>query len=261
MESHFLKSPNSFLRYLDLPGAGLPIVWLHGVVCSSTAELLPVATQHALRERRSLLVDFLGYGYSDRPEPFDYAIKSHARTVVDLLDGLGIQSCHLVGHSFGGTVAIHVAAERPDLVHSVVAAESNLDSGPTGGPSAPIAAQTEEQFVRIGYREMIDDHEISALEDPTGISARHLGMFRMMSPVGVHRTASSLVAGTDPSARAIFKELNIQRTFVVGEWSDEDEDRDLTDAGVRWEVVPDTGHPMGLQNPAGFAEVVSRSIE
>lgn len=259
MKSYQLKNVNAFLRYLDLPGEEPTIVWLHGVVCSSTAELLPVAVQPALRRRRSLLVDFLGYGYSDRPETFGYTIQGHAETVSDVLEGLGIKSCHLVGHSLGGTVAIHVAEARPVAVSSVTAAESNLDPGP-GGISGPIAAQTESEFVASGYREMIREHERSALEDPAGISARHLGMFRMMSPTAVHRTATSVVEGSDPSTRDVLKRLPMPRTFVVGELSEETVDRDLVDAGVRWDVVPQAGHPMGLQNPRGLAEVVARSL-
>lgn len=259
MEAHYLTSERAFLRYLDLPGDEPPIVWLHGVVCSSTAELTPVAVQPVLRSKRSLLVDLLGYGYSDRPDDFDYTIQSHARTVLSLLDGLGVKSCHLVGHSFGGTVAIHVSHTRPDLVRSLLVAESNIDPGP-GGISGSIAAQTEEEFIESGYRDMIEGHERSAKEEPRGISARHLGMFRMMSPVGVHRAAIGIVAGTTPPTREILKKSGIRRTYVVGELSEEPTDQDLVDAGVRWDVVPDSGHPMGLHNPAGFAEVVARSL-
>ena len=244
-----------------MPGDDPPIIWLHGVVCSSTAELLPVAVQRPLAGKRSLLVDFLGYGYSDRPEDFDYTIEAHARTIAHLIDSKGIDSCHLVGHSMGGTVAIHAAASRPEVVRSLVVAESNLDAGATGGPSASILAHTEEEFIETGCRQLLAEHEESAREEPGGFSARHLGMFRMMSPLGAHRTATSLVAGTEPATRTILKELDIPRTFVVGEWSEEDEDLDLTDAGVRWDVVPNAGHPMGLQNPSGFAEVVSSGLE
>ena len=259
MESHYFEDFGCFLRYIDLPGTGTPVVWLHGIVCSSTAELLPVASQPILRDHRSLLVDFLGYGYSDRPEAFGYSIQDHARTIVGLLDGLGIESCHLVGHSFGGTVAIHIASSRPDLVKSVIAAESNIDPGP-GGISGPIAAQSEKDFVERGYQELIREHESSAVEDPTGVSARHLGMFRMMSPLAVHRTATSVVTGASPPTRDILKNLQMPRTFVVGEWSEEPEDVDLTRAGVGWDTVPASGHPMGLHNPAGFADVIYKNF-
>lgn len=116
-----------------------------------------------------------------------------------------------------------------------------------------LVAQTEEEFARTGYRKLIEEHEGSAREDPAGISARHFGMFRMMSPLGVHRTATSLVGGTDPSTRLLLKDLEIHRTFVAGEWSEEEEDPDLIASGVHWDIVPEAGHPMGLQNPAGFA--------
>lgn len=261
MQSLYLEDIGAFLRYADLPGDGPPIVWLHGVVCSSTAELLPVATQPPLRARRSLLVDFLGYGYSDRPAKFDYTVEDHARTVLSLLDTMGIDQCHVVGHSLGGVVGAVAATQRPDVIMSLVMAEANLDPGP-GGISGPITEQTEDEFVDRGLPQLIERHEVSALEEPDGISARHLGMFRMLSGVGVHRTATSLVAGTEPPVRELLKSLTIPRTFVNGANSDQavSPQEDLIKVGVRWETIPESGHAMGLQNPSGFADVVAGSL-
>jgi hypothetical protein len=48
-----------------------------------------------------------------------------------------------------------------------------------------------------------------------------------------------------------------------GELSEPEPDlqRDLTAMGVEWKVVPDTGHAMGLQNPAGFAHAVAEALD
>src|SRR6476661_2651316 len=95
MKPFFLPDERAFLRYIEIPGDDPPLIWLHGWQCSSTGELLPAAVQPALRGRRSLLVDLLGHGYSDKPPAFEYSIEAHARTIVALLDELGIALCGL----------------------------------------------------------------------------------------------------------------------------------------------------------------------
>jgi pimeloyl-ACP methyl ester carboxylesterase len=85
-----LRVSDGFLRFIDLAGDGPPVVWIHGWQCSSTGELLPAAVQQPLAGRRPLLVDLLGHGYSDKPHDFSYTLVEHARTIVELIDGLGI---------------------------------------------------------------------------------------------------------------------------------------------------------------------------
>ncbi|MGH8859962.1 MAG: alpha/beta fold hydrolase, partial [Jatrophihabitantaceae bacterium] len=74
MRAHFLRDLQAFLRYLEVPGADPPVLWIHGWQCSSTAELASAAVQAPLAGRRSLLVDLLGHGYSDRPADFGYTL-------------------------------------------------------------------------------------------------------------------------------------------------------------------------------------------
>jgi pimeloyl-ACP methyl ester carboxylesterase len=139
-----LAVERAFLRYIEVPGQGPPLVWVHGLMCSSTGELFPTAVQEPLWGRRSLLVDFLGYGYSDRPAAFGYALEDHARTIVALLDGLGIPRCVVIGHSMGGAVAALVAAVRPKIVSTLIVAEPALGD-PLG--EFEFASQSEDESV------------------------------------------------------------------------------------------------------------------
>jgi pimeloyl-ACP methyl ester carboxylesterase len=83
---------------------------------------------------------------SDRPHHFSYTVTDHADTIAYLLDTLQLQGCVLVGHSFGGAVAITLAAKRPDLVSQPFLAEANLDAG-GGLVSKRVAAMSEDEFV------------------------------------------------------------------------------------------------------------------
>ena len=69
---------------------------------------------------RVLAPDLLGYGTSGawpEGEPF------HFRQDVDLLESLLSEPSHLVGHSYGGFLALQLALRRPDLVRSIAVYE------------------------------------------------------------------------------------------------------------------------------------------
>jgi pimeloyl-ACP methyl ester carboxylesterase len=248
----------AFLRYLEVPGADPPLIWLHGWQCSSTGELLPVAVQEPLRGRRSLLVDFLGHGYSDKPVDFGYGLEDHARTVVALIDALALTECTLVGHSMGGGVAILVAAARPDVVSGLVMAEGVV--GPEG--DRRYEGITEEQFVERDFVELLAAHEREGEANPGGLRAAHLGMTRLLEPHATYREAFGMDTETDPPLRSLLAGLPIPRWYLWGELSDPEPEfeREIVSMGVHWKVVPATGHAMGLQNPHGFAEAVAEAV-
>jgi pimeloyl-ACP methyl ester carboxylesterase len=266
MRAHYAENAGCFLRYLEIPGNDPPILWLHGILCASTAELAPVAVQEHLAGRHSLLIDLIGYGFSDRPEHFGYSLADHAQTVLGLLDELRIDRCYLVGHSMGGTIAALVASQRPEAVAALVMAEANLEPVVEGGTiSKSIAEQSEESFAATGLAEIIHSQEEAALKDHSGTPAAHLGMVRILSARAVHRSARSLVQGTDPTVRSMLKRLDMPRFFFYGEQSqftspEREAKNDLEACGVQYLAVPKAGHPMGLQNPQGFAEQVAQAI-
>jgi pimeloyl-ACP methyl ester carboxylesterase len=258
MKPLYLPADRAFLRYVEIPGDDPPLLWLHGWQCSSTGELIPAAVQAPLRGRRSLLIDFLGHGYSDKPLDFGYRIEDHARTIVALIDALELRKCGLVGHSMGGAVAILVAAARPGVVSLLVMAEGNVDAG--GG--VRLGGQTEDQFVDRGFQELLEAHFREAEAQPGGLRAAHLGIERLVEPRAIHREAVSMERVTQPSVRSLLAELTVPRWYLLGEMSDPEPEleRELGAMGVGWKVVPKTAHAMGLQNPEGLAQAVAEAL-
>jgi pimeloyl-ACP methyl ester carboxylesterase len=257
MQAIHLPGDRAFLRYLEIPGDDPPLIWLHGWQCSSTGELLPAAVQPALRGRRSLLVDLLGHGYSDKPADFAVSIEAHARTIVALLDDLGVAACGLIGHSMGGTIAIHAAAARPTIVDLLIIAEGNL--GPEDHDRFDEAS--EAAFVESGFAALLARQAAEAEAAPQGIRARHLEMTRLIDPRALYREDLSMSSETVPPTRDLLAGLAMPRWYLNGEWSDADGlEADLAAMGVGWRTVPDAGHPMALQNPAGLARVIADLI-
>lgn len=258
MKAAYLPDDRAFLRYIEIPGEDPPLLWLHGWQCSSTGELMPAAVQAPLRGRRSLLIDFLGHGYSDKPLDFAYGLEDHARTIVALIDALSLSECGLVGHSMGGAVAVLVAAARPTVVSWLVMAEGNV--GPQGDDR--LHGQTEDEFVERGFPDLLAGQSKEAEAQPDGIRAAHLGITRLVEPRAIHREAVSEERETNPTLRSLLRNLEMPRWYLFGELSDPEPafEQEMAVAGVGWKVVPQTGHPMGLQNPEGLAQTIAEVL-
>jgi pimeloyl-ACP methyl ester carboxylesterase len=101
-------------------GQGEPLVLLNGIAMSA-ASWEEIA--RPLAERfRVVRCDFRGQLLSPGEPPRD--VLEHACDVVDLLDELAIDRAHLVATSFGGAVALLVAARWPGRVRSLVSIAS-----------------------------------------------------------------------------------------------------------------------------------------
>jgi pimeloyl-ACP methyl ester carboxylesterase len=257
MKAVYLPADRAFLRYIEVPGDDPPLLWLHGWQCSSTGELMPAAAQSSLRGRRSLLIDFLGHGYSDKPLDFAYGLEDHARTIVALIDDLGLSECGLVGHSMGGAVAILVATARARIVSLLIMAEGHLDFG-----GVRLGGQTEDQFVERGFSELIEVQSKEAEAQPEGLRAAHLGITRLVEPRALHRESVWLGREANPSVRSLLRKLEMPRWYLIGALSEPEPEleRELAAMGVGWTVVPNTGHMMGVQNPEGLAEAIAEAI-
>lgn len=249
----FTLADGSILRFHDLPGLGPPLLFVHGLGCASSCDYPRVATEPALADRRRLLVDLLGSGFSDRPEAFGYTVEDHARTLAALVDGLGLAPVDLYGHSMGGAVAITLAALRPARVGRIVLCEPNLVPG-GGFFSSPIAAQDEAVYARVG-------HALTVAAAREAGNVVWAGSLATTSPRAVHRGATSLVRGSSPTWLAQLAALALPRTGIYGARSLPDADAQrLESIGVPLLVVPEAGHSVAWENPSGLARAIAAAL-
>jgi pimeloyl-ACP methyl ester carboxylesterase len=96
--------------------ASVPLVILHGLF-GSAVNWNSIARKFS-RDRPVYTVDLRNHGQSPHTDSMDY--PEMARDVLALLDGLGIASAVLVGHSMGGKVAMVTALENPRRVNRLV---------------------------------------------------------------------------------------------------------------------------------------------
>jgi esterase len=105
--------------YHSRAGSGPPLVILHGLFGSGRNW-----QSHARRLARDfdvVNVDLRNHGQSFHAEEMDYPLM--AADVARLLRGLGLDNCHLLGHSMGGKVAMRLALDAPGLVADLVIAD------------------------------------------------------------------------------------------------------------------------------------------
>jgi len=247
MKSVFIEQANAQLRYHDFAGAGTPCIFIHGLGCASSCDYPQVASDPALAERRMLLVDLLGSGFSDRPDGFSYSIRDQAQTIAALIKHIGVVD--IFGHSMGGAIAIEAARLLGDQVQHLVLSEPNLDAG-GGYYSRKIAEMAEADYVAKGHNDLAEASRL----DGSGIWAASL---LASAPIAVHRGAVALVAGGNPGWREMLYAMPVPKTVIFGSQSLPDNDtEELPLNGVHVGMVPDAGHMMAWENPSGLAHAI-----
>jgi len=107
------------LHVRDYAGAGPAFVLLHGFPDNGHIydDLIPHLVAAG---RRTLAIDFLGFGASDKPAGADYSFRQQVRDVEAVLDALQLDRAVLVAHDASGPAAVNFALRRPDRTHRVV---------------------------------------------------------------------------------------------------------------------------------------------
>lgn len=102
------------VHYIERPGRGVPVLLLHGL--PGTAEDWNAVTA-LLPGRRTIAIDRPGFGYSGGGY---VPAARQLSTLAALMDRLGIPRAVVVGHSYGGTLALDFAERHPRRVAGLV---------------------------------------------------------------------------------------------------------------------------------------------
>jgi pimeloyl-ACP methyl ester carboxylesterase len=126
-------------------GAGTPVVLLHGFPDTSALWRHQVAALTGAGFR-TIAPDMRGRGRSDRPpEVADYALTKIVGDVTGIMDALGVQRAHVVGHDWGAVVAWLVAMLAPTRVDHLVA----ISVGAPGAAGPPTLEALQKGWYRI----------------------------------------------------------------------------------------------------------------
>ena len=117
-EDRFVAVDGLNLRYIE-DGDGRAIILLHGASLGSSADVFrrtlgPLAAAGF----RAIAFDQPGFGLSDNPT--DHGLAYRQQSILGLMDGLGLETAILVGHSQAGNFAFGLAEDYPERITHVV---------------------------------------------------------------------------------------------------------------------------------------------
>lgn len=266
----------------DLDGPRPPLVMLHGGPGSSHWYFLNATAMAG--ERAIILYDQLDSGRSDAPgDPANWTVPRFVAELEAIRAQLGVRRWHVLGASWGGTVALEYAAQRPRQLAGLVL-QSPLISTEVWLQDARILKDAMPPAVRDlldrcdtpgaapkpdcdAATEAFNARHVRRLAPPPAIAAYKAALPRSFS-AGIYNhmwgRAEFTATGTlkDYDGRPLLAKLDANRTlFVAGE---HDEARPGTVAGfaravpggARFAEVPDAAHSVLNDNPAGFLRVL-----
>jgi pimeloyl-ACP methyl ester carboxylesterase len=143
--------------YHEIAGDGPLLVLVHGSWSDHTSWQLTMPM--LAEEFRVLSYDRRGHSRSERP-PGPRTRRQDEDDLAALIETLGTGPAHLVASSFGGLIALGLAARRADLVHTVAVHEPPALSLFTGGRRARLAGVLQATLNRV-----LADVDAGAVED------------------------------------------------------------------------------------------------
>jgi pimeloyl-ACP methyl ester carboxylesterase len=139
---------NGVRLFYQLSGtAGEPVVLVHGswIDHHNWDAVIPSLSQGF----RVLAYDRRGHSQSERPVSFSPLSKDVA-DLAALIEALQLAPAHVVGHSMGGSIALRLAGERPDLIRSLVVHEPPLiDLLPEAAAGQPGPGEFKAQIAAV----------------------------------------------------------------------------------------------------------------
>jgi pimeloyl-ACP methyl ester carboxylesterase len=236
-------------------GADPPVVvCVHGLGTDSLASFyLTLAAPLAAAGIEVITYDLRAHGRSDRPAT-GYRVSDFVADLDGLLDGLGIdRPVHLVGNSFGGTIAFSHAAQRPERVASIV----SIEAEPATEPWSEKMRQTLDNTMK----ELAREEFFTWLHETFG--AHHA---RLSRAAGKRLSATTMAADIPSGPLLDLDSLQSIRCPVLsilgGEGFQKDDLTALQEVlpRCRTEVLPEQDHSVLVESHRIVRELVLRWV-
>jgi pimeloyl-ACP methyl ester carboxylesterase len=258
------------LRYL-VSGDGEPLVLVHGLggAASNWLALAPLL----LQGRRLLVPELPGHGGSE-PLPGHPRLNDYADALGSVVESECTTAVPLVGHSFGGAVALRLAIRRPELVSGLVLAGA---AGISSGTRRARYALTITGLVQPGRR--IAPHRRLVARSPL-LRTLALGRWGAADPPALPaEVAEAFLAGparhtdTVSAAKALVREDPRQELDRVSSpcllvWGARDTQLPIGDAfeyarrlGAPLRAIADCGHLLIGERPEACADAINSFLK
>jgi pimeloyl-ACP methyl ester carboxylesterase len=257
-------------------GSGPALLLLHGLGCDHTT-WAPVLSSLA-RRYTVIAPDLLGHGSSAKPRA-DYSVGGYANGMRDLLTVLGIDRVTVMGHSFGGGVAMQFAYQFPERTERLVLV------APGGlGPEVTPAIRA---ITLPGFHQAMGLVTLPGVRQLTKTALRILAASGLSQARDLDEVAEIVDSFKDPRARAAIRHVvsavvdwrgqvvtMADRAYLTQAmpmcvvWGTDDAVIPVSHAGIAAELAPDAtvevianaGHFPHKDHPQRFVKVVNDFI-
>jgi 3-oxoadipate enol-lactonase len=228
------------IRWEAKGDAAPTVVLTHGLAASGETWRLQVS--ELARHFRTVTWDLRGHGGSDSP-PGPYTLADLAADLRQVADDVGAEKIVAVGHSAGGAISLQFAVDYPDRVCGLVLV----------GTASECNDRTRQFY-----------HDIAAIAEARGMEPvlRRLGLsneaqnLRAANPHGFAAATRAMATLREQPLTPRLEEVKCPTLILVG-------DKDFLGAGgsvimsrriagARLEIIPERGHGLFLEDPAGF---------
>ena len=253
-----IKANGISMNY-EISGKGENLVLIHGAGDNLNMwyHQVPVFSQ----SYRVTTFDFRGSGQTEAPKT-EYSISLLAEDAYQLMTAIKVTSAHFLGYSMGGRIARELASNHPEMVKTLILANSSLGLTP---PS------TEAVERRRAFLELLEQRDIEGFADMMTTSAFSPG-FKLKNPTEFKRYQQvKMQNNTDglirimrliatPSPPPDLSKLSCPVLLIVGENDPnlgvgQGKQAQEALAGSEVVVLP-TGHAAAIESPERFNSAV-----
>jgi haloalkane dehalogenase len=158
---------DSFMSYRDAGTGDIPVVFLHGNPVSSYVwrNVIP----HVSGQARCLAPDLIGMGESGKPD-LAYRLADHVRYLDAWFDAMSLNDAVLVGHDWGGTLAMDWAARHPGRVRGIAVTETFLRPVRSEELAPPVAGLFRAYRSPEGEKMVMEDNMVIEVNLARGVA-------------------------------------------------------------------------------------------
>lgn len=142
--------------HYTLEGTGPLVVLQHGLLLDGGSWRKTTIAAALAKCYRVACIDSLGHGRSDKPgDATFYDQAQRAADIVAVLDAIGTERAHVVGHSMGGWLAVGMARFFPHRLSSLVIGGWDLLNGLPRTPAGPLTFERMLNFARLTAPQLV----------------------------------------------------------------------------------------------------------
>jgi len=209
-------------------GDGQPVLALHGWG-GSIQSFWPVAERLSPQGYRVHILDLPGFGQS-APPPHTWGVMDYARFVEAYMESAGLEQAAILGHSFGGRIALILAATYPQRVRKMILADSaGLRTPPTARQALRnVAARTVRGALTLAHLDRVR----------TALQERYNARYASEDYLATGALRETFLRVIEEDLTGYAARVHVPTVLI---WGDQDADTPLWQGRKLEELIPDAG--------------------